>query len=130
VATGVKSDRCLRRHSCASSQFQDQGVDEARRRWLARLGSQDGEGRGEGGASADGLGEERVSRMERNQRDKRDSWVGLAAGTRAGRGARGDKRIVKSAETISNNDFWRPRGFRLALLGGPRLTHGSSERGG
>jgi hypothetical protein len=44
-------------------------------------------------------------------------------------GACGDKRIIESAETISNTDFCRPCRFRLALLGGPRLTCRSSVRG-
>jgi hypothetical protein len=46
------------------------------------------------------------------------------------RGRVGELAVTKelsNQETISNNDFWRPRGFRLALLGGPRLTHWSYE---
>jgi hypothetical protein len=46
------------------------------------------------------------------------------------RGARGDKNEVKSAETFCITAFFCPDRFRLALLGGPRLTCGSSVRGG
>jgi hypothetical protein len=46
------------------------------------------------------------------------------------RGARGDKIQVKSAEIFCTTAFFCPRGFRLALLGGPCLTRGSSVKGG
>jgi hypothetical protein len=46
------------------------------------------------------------------------------------RRARGDKNQVKSAETFCITAFFCPDRFRLALLGGPRLTCGSSVRSG
>jgi hypothetical protein len=45
------------------------------------------------------------------------------------RGARGAKRNNETAETFCIIAFFHPRGFRLAVLGGPHLTCGSSVRG-